>query len=414
MTFLKFVTSWKHRPLAAPTSAYVHIPFCRRRCFYCDFPISVIGDRQTGDNSQAIQKYVEILTSEIEATPASDRPLETIFFGGGTPSLLSAAQLSQLIDTLRCQFGLTDTAEISIEMDPGTFDEAKLQGFLNAGVNRISFGAQAFQDELLTVCGRSHSVADIYAAYDLLKASEAENISFDLISGLPYQNPQQWQDSLNRAISLSPPHISLYDLIVEPKTVFARRYEADTAPLPDSDTAAELYRQAQQQLTAAGYQHYEISNYARPGYPCRHNRTYWANLPYYGFGMGATSYTQGQRVARPRTRAEYADWVQAYRRCGGQLQAEAVSESDIVLETLMLRLRLAEGIEWAELRHNLTEETLARLETAIAPYLRQGWLLSDETRLRLSDPEGFLFSNTVLAKLFETLEDNAELRSHAA
>lgn len=358
-----------------------------------------------------IQRYVEILRSEILATPPGDRPLETIFFGGGTPSLLSVPQLAKLIDTVDRRFGLADDAELSIEMDPGTFDLAKLRGFLDAGITRISFGAQAFQDELLAVCGRSHSVADIYAAYDLLERAGVENVSFDLISGLPHQTPQQWQDSLDRAIALRPAHLSLYDLIVEPKTVFSRRYDADAAPLPDGDTAAQLYRTAQQQLTAAGYDHYEISNYARPGLACRHNQTYWYNRPYFGFGMGATSYTSGRRLARPRTRAEYADWVRDYIRHGGSFDAPTVSEADFVLETLMLRLRLAAGISHEELRQNLSGETRDRLERAIAPDVQSGWVVRDEAGIRLSDPEGFLFSNTVLAQLFETLDDVAQLRS---
>lgn len=391
---------------APPKSAYVHIPFCRRRCFYCDFPISVIGDRQSGNNSQAIARYVNHLCREIRGTPPLGNSLDTVFLGGGTPSLLSVGQLQQILQSLQGQFGLNPGAEVSIEMDPGTFDRDKVQGFLAAGITRISFGAQAFQDELLAACGRSHSVAEIYQAYDLLQQEGASNVSFDLISGLPYQGLEQWQQSLGEAIALNPQHLSVYDLIVEPKTVFARRYEPETHPLPDGELAAEFYRQAIAQLQAAGYDHYEISNHAQPGYTCRHNQTYWQNRPYYGFGMGATSYTQGQRFSRPRTRIDYVKWLQQYLEQDGRLDAPPVSPNDLILETLMLRLRLAAGLPLSELEENLSPQALENVTEAIAPYLKQGWVHWGEEAIHLTDPEGFLFSNSILSALFNALDSD--------
>ena len=396
--------SWMAQTYAPPRSAYVHIPFCRRRCFYCDFPISVIGDRQSGDQAPAISRYVNHLCREIRGTPSLGNSLDTVFLGGGTPSLLSVGQLQQILQSLQAQFGLNPGAEVSIEMDPGTFDRDKLQGFLAAGITRISFGAQAFQDELLAACGRSHSVADIYHAYDLLQQEGASNVSFDLISGLPYQGLEQWQQSLGEAIALNPQHLSVYDLIVEPKTVFARRYEPETHPLPDGELAAEFYRQAIAQLQTAGYDHYEISNHAQPGYTCRHNQTYWQNRPYYGFGMGATSYTQGQRLSRPRTRVDYVKWLQQYLEQDGRLDAPAVSPNDLILETLMLRLRLAIGLSISELEENLSPQALKNVIEAIAPYLEQGWVHWGPEAFRLSDPEGFLFSNSILSTLFNALD----------
>ncbi len=389
---------------APPKSAYVHIPFCRRRCFYCDFPISVIGDRQSGDQAPAISRYVNHLCREIRGTPSLGNSLDTVFLGGGTPSLLSVGQLQQILQSLQAQFGLNPGAEVSIEMDPGTFDRDKLQGFLAAGITRISFGAQAFQDELLAACGRSHSVAEIYQAYDLLQQEGASNVSFDLISGLPYQGLEQWQESLGEAIALNPQHLSVYDLIVEPKTVFARRYQPETHPLPDGELAAEFYRQAIAQLQTAGYDHYEISNHAQPGYTCRHNQTYWQNRPYYGFGMGATSYTQGQRLSRPRTRVDYVKWLQQYLEQDGRLDAPPVSPNDLILETLMLRLRLAIGLSISELEENLSPQALKNVMEAIAPYLEQGWVHWGPEAFRLSDPEGFLFSNSILSTLFNALD----------
>ncbi|MDY7021626.1 MAG: radical SAM family heme chaperone HemW, partial [Cyanobacteriota bacterium] len=271
-------------------SAYLHIPFCRRRCYYCDFAVAVVGDRRRGENSTWIQQYVEVLCEEITQVTATDQPLETIFFGGGTPSLLSVPQLSQILDTLDRCFGIESQAEISMEMDPDTFDRDQLQGFVNLGINRVSLGVQAFDDQLLQACGRSHTVADIYKAVDLLHTVGVSNYSLDLISGLPHQTIELWQQSLQAVIKINPPHLSHYDLIVEPKTVFGRYYSPGVSPLPTDETTAAMYRLAQKMLTQAGYTHYEVSNYAQPGYECRHNLVYWRCLPYYGFGMGAASY----------------------------------------------------------------------------------------------------------------------------
>ena len=294
-----------------PSSAYVHIPFCRRRCFYCDFPVYVVGDRRDGTNSGAIAQYLEVLAEEISMTESFCQPMETVFFGGGTPSLLTAGQIRGIMEALEGKFGIAADAEISIEMDPGTFDGEKIRGYRAAGINRVSLGVQAFEDELLGLCGRSHQVADIYEAIDLLHKAEIVNISIDLISGLPQQTMERWEFSLEGAIALSPTHISCYDLIVEPKTPFARYYEPGRGPLPAEETTAQMYRRGRELLVGAGYEHYEISNYALAGYQCRHNRVYWENKPYYGFGMGAASFVGGRRLTRPRKTLEYYEWVRS-------------------------------------------------------------------------------------------------------
>lgn len=404
-----------------PTAAYVHIPFCRRRCFYCDFPVSVVGDRRHGENSGTIGQYVKALCDEIRLTPVEiDRPLETVFFGGGTPSLLSARQLQQILSVLQQRFGIATGAEISIEMDPGTFDLTQLQGYQIAGIDRISLGVQAFQDELLAKCGRSHTVADIYTAVDLLHQAGVANFSLDLISGLPHQNLALWQDSLAKAIAISPPHLSLYDMILEPGTVFDRYYQVGDEPLPTDETAAEMYRTAQQVLTAAGYLHYEVSNYARPDFQCRHNRTYWQNLPYYGFGMGATSYVRQQRFARPRTLAGYYQWLAEFAAGGGRIEAPVTSIEDELLESLMLGFRTADGVDLVAIADRWGAAIVDRIWQCWQPYADKGWVEvvgagnSDivgrsidrpiSGQLRLSDPEGFLFSNTLLSALFAQLE----------
>ena len=391
-----------------PQSAYIHIPFCRRRCFYCDFPIAVAGDRARGETSPRIQTYVDTLCQEITATPPQGQALETVFFGGGTPSLLSVAQVEQILTTLAAQFGLAATAEISMEMDPGTFDQGTLHALRQVGVNRVSLGVQSFQDAQLEACGRTHRVVDVYRAIDALHAVAMPVWSLDLISGLPHQILADWQASLAAAIACAPQHLSVYDLTVEPGTVFQRRYTAGESPLPTDEMTATMYRTAQAQLTQAGYDHYEVSNYARPGFQCRHNRVYWENRPFYGFGLGAASYTQHQRFHRPRTTAEYAAWVKQYQALGGQLDGDLASDRDRWLDRLMMGLRLAEGLRLDSLEAEFGGDRVQRLQQCLTPYCQNGWVIltaAPTATLRFSDPEGFLFSNVVLVKLFETFAD---------
>jgi putative oxygen-independent coproporphyrinogen III oxidase len=387
------------------SSAYIHIPFCRRRCFYCDFPVFVVGERLRGETSGTISQYVDVLCEEIAITPACGQPLKTIFFGGGTPSLLSIEQLQRIVRALEKLFGIAPGVEISMEIDPGTFDLAHILGYRSVGVNRVSLGVQAFQEELLQVAGRSHSVVDILASVELIHQVEIPEFSIDLISGLPHQSLDQWQDSLDKAVKIAPTHISIYDLTIEPGTAFGRYYKPGDNPLPTDLTTVKMYQMGQQVLTHAGYEHYEISNYAQPSHQCRHNRVYWENRSYYGFGMGAASYIQGKRFTRPRKTKEYYQWVQDLIANGGVINCEVTPPDEILLETLMLGLRLAEGVSLSILAEEFGEEKVKKIQKLLEPYLEKGWVKVIGGRLRLSDPEGFLFSNVVLAKLFSGLED---------
>lgn len=391
--------SQKFRISGIASSAYVHIPFCRRRCFYCDFPVSVVGDRLRGETSGTISQYVEVLCKEIAMTPAFGQPLKTIFFGGGTPSLLSIEQLQGIVTELEKHFGIASGAEISMEIDPGTFDLAHIAGYRSAGVNRVSLGVQAFQSELLQTAGRSHSVEDIFAAVELIHQAEVPEFSLDLISGLPHQSLDQWHDSLTKAVAIAPTHISIYDLTIEPGTAFGRYYKPGDTPLPTDEATVKMYQMGQQVLTDAGYEHYEISNYAQPSHQCRHNRVYWENRPYYGFGMGAASYVDGKRFTRPRKTREYYQWMQA----GGVIDCDVTPPKEVLLETLMLGLRLAEGVSLAALTEEFGEEKVEEICRCLQPYVDQGWVEVGRGRLRLIDPHGFLFSNVVLAELFEKL-----------
>lgn len=399
-----------------PTAAYIHIPFCRRRCFYCDFPISVVGDQGVNSANGMVEDYIGALIKDIQLATSTIHPLKSVFFGGGTPSLLSPQQLGKILQAISLQFGLTTDAEISMEIDPGTFDRDKLLGYLDLGINRFSLGVQTFDEELLHVCGRSHTRTDVMEAVSIIKQLNVENFSLDLISGLPHQTLEHCRSSLVQAIAISPKHLSCYDLVLEPVTAFGKQYQPGKTPLPNDDDTAEMYRLTQKTLTAAGYEHYEISNYAQKGYQCRHNRVYWKNKPYYGFGMGAASYVNGKRFSRPRTRREYYAWLEA----GAFVDEPPISSTDYLLETLMLSLRLVEGIDLTQFK----PDTIQKILSCLQSYNRQGWIeivgddgqpvklvnqdiLSNSTvRLRLNDPEGFLFSNTILASLFEKLEVN--------
>jgi putative oxygen-independent coproporphyrinogen III oxidase len=386
----------------SPTAAYIHIPFCRRRCFYCDFPISVVGDRPPqGESFGTIAEYIEVLCQEI-GTAQADLPLTTIFFGGGTPSLLSVEQLAKIIETLDRHFTLAPAAEISMEIDPGTFDRTHLQGYRSAGINRVSLGVQSFYLDILQACGRTHTPDDIDAAVEIIHQVDLNNFSLDLISGLPHLTLERWQESLAKAIALTPAHLSIYDLTVEPGTSFHRWYEPGAAPLPTDEMTAQMYRFAQKELTAAGYEHYEISNYGRSGFQCRHNRVYWENRPYYGFGMAAASYVGGQRFVRPRKRREYFEWV----RSGGVIDCAIVSSEERLLDTLMLGLRLADGLDGEGLRSEFGDLAVEKILKTLQPYEKMEWVAIEDfpvKRIKLTDPEGFLFSNVLLSTLFEKL-----------
>lgn len=401
------------------TSAYVHLPFCLRRCFYCDFPISVVGDRQTTGIRLRMEEYVSWLCREIVAAPMLGGALRTVFFGGGTPSLLPVDLLEKILVTLEEKFGLDGGVEISLEIDPGTFSLEQLIWYKNIGITRLSLGVQAFQDCLLKKCGRSHRVIIIESACDHIQRC-AIAWSLDLISGLPDQTLEDWQYSLERAIAYKPNHISCYDLVVEASTPFGKQYEPGERPLPSDIHTAEMYRIASQTLRNAGYDHYEISNYAQPGYQCRHNRVYWENRPYYGFGMGAASFTQNQRFTRPKTREQYYAWVESYEVARGMIDTPTITGGDRLLETLMLGLRLAEGLSLSHLAHTFDQATVDNILHILQPAIQNQWVTilpstpetgdrpqnpqNKEQAIALTDPEGFLFSNTILSELFHQLE----------
>lgn len=394
--------------MQAPKAAYVHVPFCRRRCFYCDFPISVVGDRLVGESSGMMAEYVAWLIREIELEVPKGQELSSVFFGGGTPSLLSPDQIRQILMTLEGRFGFESGIEISMEVDPGTFDLPRLESWKSAGVNRFSLGVQAFQDELLEACGRSHRVADVWRSVELLRSG---NWSLDLMSGLPGQTLLMWLESLELAIEAGSTHLSVYDLTIEPGTVFGKLNDRNSLNVPLEEEVVEMYRMTAERLSAVGFGRYEVSSYARsPEFECRHNRVYWSGLSFYGFGMGATSFVDGVRLGRARTRAEYFDWVgekeknKTVQDSGITEENSEAREREIFLERVMMGLRLLKGIELRPLIDRFGTALVDEAIVALQPFVISELVIIEAGWVRLSEPEGLLLSNVVLVGLFEAID----------
>ena len=403
-----------------PQSAYIHIPFCRRRCYYCDFAITPIGDRALPENSPMIAEYTDHLLQEIRHFAPHPRtgehparsPLKTLFFGGGTPSLLPTDQLDRILYTLETHYGFAPDIEISMEIDPGTFDLPRLRTWKALGINRYSLGIQSIHDSHLETLGRSHRHTDNLQAIDHLHAANLSNFSLDLISGIPGLTFEQWDQSLTWAIATDAPHLSTYDLTIEPGTVFGKQHDkGQLKNLPPEETTAQMYRHASTRLAAVGYAHYEISNHAKPGYESQHNLTYWRTQPFYGFGMGATSFLNAHRLNRPRTREAYYLWLHTLSPNSRTGEPSAPSPlpifpppADRLLETLMMGLRLQEGISLATLSSEYSPTLITQVLNILHRYQKQGWTDISTDRIRLTCPEGFLFSNIILIALFEAID----------
>ncbi|CAH1415837.1 unnamed protein product [Lactuca virosa] len=236
-------------------------------------------------------------------------PLETVFFGGGTPLLVPPRLVAKVLDTLRSKFGLCLDPEISMEMDPGTFDAKKLKELMGLGVNRVCLGVQAFQEELLKACGRAHGVDEVHEAIEIINSCGVMNWSMDLISSLSHQTQEMWEESLKLTVDANPNHVSIYDLQVEKDTKFGSLYILGEFPLPNDIRSAKFYRMASKNLSEANYEHYEVSSYSKSGFECKHNYTYWINKPFYAFGLSFASYINGTRYSRPKKLKDYTDYV---------------------------------------------------------------------------------------------------------
>uniref|UniRef100_A0ACD5YKU0 Uncharacterized protein n=1 Tax=Avena sativa TaxID=4498 RepID=A0ACD5YKU0_AVESA len=420
------------RPLP-PASAYVHLPFCRKRCHYCDFPIVALGSSSPLPRGEVedprIADYVRLLLREVAATqPVSDDgvPLETIFFGGGTPSLVPPRLVAAVLDALRGKFGLSACPEVSIEMDPGTFDAAKLRDLVGVGVNRVSLGVQAFQEDLLRACGRAHGLQEVHEAVGIVTGCEGlQNWSMDLISSLPNQTEEMWEESLRCTIDARPTHVSVYDLQIEQGTKFGQIYTPGVFPLPSETDSANFYKIASKRLSEAGYTHYEISSYCNAGYECKHNVTYWQNRPFYAFGLGSASYINGVRFSRPRRMKDYADWVRKLEDGTWCHESSTPELKDMAMDSVMLSLRTAWGLDLHSFSKSFGKNLTQSLCNMYRPFVESGLLIAMDTDrqvlqlseldldlenmgatgsrvafIRLSDPDGFLLSNELISLAF--------------
>jgi oxygen-independent coproporphyrinogen-3 oxidase len=371
---------------------YLHIPFCRHRCNYCDFNTYV------GLND-LYEPYVRALQQEIIRTLPESVPAATLFFGGGTPSLLSPEWLGDLIRTCRDHFGLLETSEVTVECNPGTVDVAYLHALRAQGVNRLSFGAQSADAGELKLLGRIHDFSDVAAAISAAREAGFDNVNLDLIFGLPNQTLNTWQHTLDAALALDPEHISLYALIVEQGTPMYDWVRRGEVPTPDPDAAADMYDYAEASMARAGFSHYEISNWCKPGHECAHNLIYWRNEPYYGLGAGAHSSNISRRRWNVRRPADYVARIEHGESV--EMGHEDISPSTSRGETMMLGLRLLEGgISPARFAARYGAPIDQFYAAELRDGLQRGLLEITLERVRLT-PKGHFLSNQALMLFVE-------------
>ena len=370
------------------TAVYVHIPFCARKCGYCDF------NAYSGYKDGTKARYVEALCQEIERA-GDGSAIQTIFFGGGTPTNLPAADLVRILATLKRAFTVAPDAEISLEANPTDADLRYLASLRAVGFNRISFGVQTFNDRLLKLIDREHSGDAARRAIQYARTAGFENLSLDLMFGLPRQTVSDFERTLDTALALDVPHLSIYGLIVEEGTPFFARRERGKLPLPPESAEAHMFGHALETVQRAGLLRYEISNYARPGYACRHNRVYWRNESYFGFGAGATGFLGGVRRVNLRRPSAYTDAALAGRAL--TVETETLTREETMGETMMLGLRLAEGIALDDFAARFGTRAEVHWQGTIATLTAQGLLETTATHLRLTEPRGLFLASEAMA-----------------
>ena len=376
-------------PHKTATSIYIHIPFCATKCYYCAF------NTYTFHKEQA-KAYLHALRTEMELYAPDTDSLHTIFIGGGTPSILSADALTQLFTDIYQYFQITPDAEITVECNPGTVDIEKLRVMQDNGVNRLSFGLQAMQDEILKQLGRIHTVAEFLESYHLARENDFENINIDLIFALPDQTMKAWQHTLNEVISLAPDHISAYNLVMEEATPFYEWWQAGELHLPSEDTEADMFQYTIKTLTTHGYEHYEICNFAKPEHYARHNLVYWNNQPCIGLGAGACGYVNGVRYNNIRGIAPYINKLS--KRNKPIVNTERLTGNAEKAETLMLALRKREGISLENYKNRFGEDIEVAFGDTLKKWIDLQLLERTATHLRLTH-RGCLLANEVFVEL---------------
>ncbi|MGE7985188.1 radical SAM family heme chaperone HemW [Lysinibacillus fusiformis] len=358
---------------------YIHIPFCHQICNYCDF-------NKFYFKNQPVDEYIEALGKEMalatQKNPESFRHIETIFLGGGTPTALSPQQLDKLLTLIHTYIPVNSVTEFTSEANPDELSAEKLQVLFEGGVNRLSMGVQSFDQGLLQKIGRTHSNEHVYETIALAKKIGFQNISIDLMYGLPGQTMAQWKDSLEKALALDLPHFSAYSLIVEPKTIFYNQYAKGKLLLPTEDLEADMYDVLMQQMELHGLQQYEISNFAKPGYHSEHNKIYWDNDEYAGFGAGAHGYLEGVRYSNHGPLKKYMETVLA-----GELpivHEHEVSQAEKREEQMFLGLRKSEGVKHKIYEEKLKVPIVTHYDSVLKELVSKGLLEHDDVGVRLT------------------------------
>lgn len=364
---------------------YIHVPFCRQKCRYCSF---VSYEHREAD----IPRYLDALKKELEQRAGGER-ISSLYFGGGTPSLLPAAYLGDIIAAVRSLFAVDEDAEITIEANPGTINQTYLTSIREPGVNRLSLGVQSLNDRELGLLGRIHTADEAIGAVKLARRAGFDNLNLDLIYGLPGQSLQDWQMTLSRALDMTPEHLSLYALTLEPGTPLHQAIESNAVPAIEPDMSADQYELAEDLLGRCGYRHYEISNWAKPGKECRHNLTYWRNQPYLGAGVAAHSYLCGHRLANTASLDKYLAGLSGQAPLPPEMD-ETISPELELAETVILGLRRCEGIDINAISHDLGIDAGTRYQKPLEEMTVAGLLEQAGGHTRLTR-RGRLLGNEV-------------------
>ncbi|HKR22378.1 MAG TPA: radical SAM family heme chaperone HemW [Pyrinomonadaceae bacterium] len=371
-----------------PAGLYIHVPFCRSRCSYCDFATGIY-------QGELAERYVNALVREIAASTYAGNEVDTIYFGGGTPSLLTPSQLERILTVINDRFNVSTDSEITVEMNPGTVTRDQLRAFRDAGVNRASFGAQTFDDAELAKLGRSHTSADTLKTFHELRAANFNNVSFDLIAGLPGQTLAGWKRNIEQSLALEPEHLSFYLLEVHSGTPLADHIRRGIQPKPDDDLAAVMYEWMLERASEAGYEHYEISNLSRSGFSSRHNTKYWTGDAYYGFGCSAHSFDgRARRWSNQRDVLRYVENIEQQQ--SPLVENQELSETDLRAEALFLGMRMMRGVDLREYRDAFGIDLRAERREELDRFREAGLVEFDGDLVRLTR-NGALMSNEVFA-----------------
>jgi oxygen-independent coproporphyrinogen-3 oxidase len=382
--------------LLQTVSLYLHIPFCHTRCHYCDFNTyaGILPLREP--YVRALITEVEVAGQLAQLTDGAPRRSRTIFFGGGTPSLLTVTQITRLLAACRKAFAVDEQAEITLEANPGTLSFEQLKGLRAAGINRLSLGSQSFDAELLHTLGRIHTPDEIVLALSNARAAGFTSINLDFMFGLPGQTMQHWKTTLDRALALHPEHFSLYSLIIEEGTLFYTWTNEGRIIPGDEDLCADMYEYADERLQAEGYENYEISNWALPGHQSRHNLTYWRNLPYLGMGAGAHSFFEGRRFSNILDPQEYITLLNKQQR--PEAESELIDRAHEMSETAFLALRTAQGLHLPTFEERFAEPFTQFVGIRLRTVEEAGLLEQEHEWIRLSK-RGRLLGNEVFLRL---------------